>query len=115
MTGSFSQPYERMKINSSSPSATGIHVILSSFIRFLRSSVKEPFRGLQKVMKNTEITMSEAATKVLAVKDSPPNAHPRKTATTGLTKAWVETQAGVQTLNNHMYALKPANDPKRIK
>ena len=57
---------------------------------------------LQKVMKNTETTMSEAAIKILTVKGSPPNAHPRKTATTGLTKAKVETHAGAQTLNSHM-------------
>ena len=63
---------------------------------------REPFRALQKVMKNTETTMNEAATKVLVVKGSPPNAHPRKIATTGLTKAKVDTHAGAQTLNNHM-------------
>ena len=48
---------------------------------------REPFRALQKVMTKTEITMNEAAIKVLVVKGSPPNAHPRNTAITGVTKA----------------------------
>ena len=49
----------------------------------------------------TATMMTAAATNTRRLNSSPANIQPRNTATTGLTKAYVETRAGVLTFNSY--------------
>jgi hypothetical protein len=47
--------------------------------------------------------------------DSSRNAHPRTTATTGFTYAYVETSGVRAFRSNHTYDANPANDPNTMR
>src|SRR5437870_8191120 len=66
-------------------------------------------------MTTTAAIIIPAATIVPIVTASPASDQPRKTATTGLTYAYVETFAAVVTRSNQMYAVNATSEPKNIK
>ena len=57
-------------------------------------------------------TITSAASAIRASSTSPPIAQPASTATTGLTKACVDTCAGDVTLNSQVYAANAIIEPK---
>src|SRR3954469_16228508 len=71
------------------------------------------------VSRATPPTIRTTASPVRVPSASPATAHPRTTATTGLTNAYVPTRAGDDTVNSHVYAgsattataTRYANDP----
>src|SRR5690606_28508982 len=78
--------------------------------RRLRS---RPVRAV--VITTTEPMITAEAIRTRTVSGSPANAHPNSTATTGLTYAYVETRAGVDTLSRKTYAEYPISEPKTIR
>ncbi len=67
------------------------------------------------MIKTIAATMIAVANKVCGVSDSPASAHPRNTATTGFTYAYVDAIDNGVTRSNQVYALNATNDPKIIR
>src|SRR5262245_33458047 len=63
------------------------------------------------MIRTTAPTITAAAMKTRLVSSSPASAHPRNTATIGLTYAYVETRDAVVARRSQMYAPKPTSEP----
>src|SRR5207245_3135238 len=70
---------------------------------------------LKVVITTTAMTMTEDARRVRRVNCSPARKYPRKTATTGLTYAYVETLAVVVFVRSQTYDEKPIREPNTIR
>src|SRR5260221_12159188 len=67
------------------------------------------------MIRATAATIPTVASAIRSVTASPAKAHPRSTATIGLTYAYVETRAGVVVWRRYTYAENPISDPKTIR
>src|SRR5215467_8931365 len=63
----------------------------------------------------TPVRMIAAAASVRDVIDSPAIAQPRKTATSGLTYAYVDAFAGLTVRSRKMYAVNPTREPNETR
>ena len=63
----------------------------------------------------TEVIISGVATSILTLSSSPPRNQPRKTATTGFTKAWVATLLAGSTLISQRKDDYATREPKMIR